>query len=73
MRIISQSVKEKTWDYSKDGLPDRKVPKKLPSVSHMTVSRILKAEPGLPRIRAGPPQKVFKHEKRKMIQDISCG
>ena len=39
----------------------------------MTVSRLLKAEPELPRIRAGRPQKLSHHDKRKVVRDISSG
>ena len=60
-------------DYLKEGLSCRDVAKRVPSVSHMTVSRILNTETGLPRTRAGRPHKLSDHAKRKVIRDISSG
>ena len=60
-------------DYLKKGLSCRDVAKRVPSVSHMTVSRILNTETGLPRARAGRPHKLSDHAKRKVIRDISSG
>ena len=59
-------------DYLKEGLSCRDVAKRVTSVSHMTVSRILNTETGLPRARAGRPHKLSDHAKRKVI-DISSG
>ena len=39
----------------------------------MTVSQILKAESGIPRIKAGRSQKLSGINKRKVIRDISSG
>ena len=60
-------------DYLKEGLSCRDVAKIVPSVSHMTVSRILNTETGLPRPRAGRPHKLSDHAKLKVIRDISSG
>ena len=60
-------------DYLKEGLSCRDVAKRVPSVSHMTVSRLLNTETGLQRARAGPPHKLSDHAKRKVMRDISSG
>ena len=60
-------------DYLKEGLSCRDVAKRVSSVSHMTVSRILNSETGLPRARAGGPHKLSDHAKLKVIKDISSG
>ena len=73
MKIIPQHIKTKIVDYLKEGLSCRDVAKRVPSVSHMTVSRILNTETGLPRARAGRPNKLFDHAKRKVKRDISSG
>ena len=73
MKIIPQHIKTKIVEYLKEGLSCRDVAKRVPSVSHMTVSRILNTETGLPRTRAGRPHKLSDHAKRKVIRDISSG
>ena len=60
-------------DYLKEGVSCRDVAKRVPSMSHMTVSRILNNETGLPRATAGRPHKLSDHAKRKVIRDISSG
>ena len=54
----------------KEGLSCRDVAKRVPSVSQMTVSRILNTETGLPRTRAGRPHKLSDHAKRKVMRYI---
>ena len=71
MKIIPQHIKTKIVEYLKEGLSRHDVAKRVPSVSHMTVSRILNTETGLPRTRAGRPHKLADHAKRKVIRDIS--
>ena len=44
MKVIPQSIKDKILEHLKDGLSCREIAKQIPSVSHMTVSRLLKAE-----------------------------
>ena len=73
MKIIPQHIKTKIVDYLNEGLSCRDVAKRVPSVSHMTVSRILNTETGLSRARAGRPHKLSDHAKRKVIRDISSG
>ena len=73
MKVIPQSIKDKILEHLKDGLSCREIAKQIPSVSHMTVSRLQKAKPELPRIRAGRPQKLSHHDKRKVVRDISSG
>ena len=73
MKIIPQQLKTKIVDYLKEGLSCSDVAKKVPSVSHMTVSRILNTETGLPRARACRPYKLSGHAKLRMIRDISSG
>ena len=73
MKIIPQHIKTKIVEYLKEGLSCRDVAKRVPSVSLMTVSRILNTETGLPRSRAGRPHKLSDHAKRKVIRDISSG
>ena len=68
MKVIPQPV-----DLLRDVLSCREVSKKIPSISHMNVSRILKAESGIPRIKAGRPQRLPEINKRKVIRDISSG
>ena len=73
MKIIPQHIKTKIVDYLKEVLSCRDVDKRVPSVSHMTVSRILNTETGLPRARAGRPHKLSDHAKRKVIRGTSSG
>ena len=67
MKIIPQHIKTKIVDYLKEGLSCRDVAKRVPSVSHMTVSRIFN---GLQRARAGRPHKLSDHAKRKVMRYI---
>ena len=73
MKIFPQHIKTRIVDYLKEGLSCRDVAKRVPSVSHMTVSRILNTETGLPRARAGRPYKLSDHTNWKVIRDILSG
>ena len=74
MKVIPISTKTQIFEYVAEGLSTRQIAKKVPSVSHMTVTR-LRSEHfnGLAKPKAGRPSKLTPYDKRKLVRDMSSG
>ena len=66
MKVIPISTKTKILDYVAEGPSTRQIAKKVPSVSHMTVTRLRNEHfNGLAKPKAGRLSKIITYDKIK--------